>query len=404
MKCSKKMIMLFYGLFQLFLTSCFREEPIPTVYSPDNNVVVWKQEFPQIDLSANNFIYDNLVIQGFRLLDNRFKVVALSLDSGKLIWEQDDFPTGFNPFNLDYSAQEEHVIVFARRKYTVAIDARNGQKLWEDVLPPGDISVCIIDGYVYRTTYFSGLAELYRYNLYDGSRELLFTLSQFDHGDGLFVPTIKMPVSWKNANNEDCLILHNRGYWKTGDSERMDIMCFNLSTRKMDWYRKGLDDRASNARPVIDQNRVYFLSIRRAFCVDANNGNTIWTFLKYADDNLSGFKNTNFLLHKGLLIAKSESRWLYGINQYTGSLAWVNSNTAAMANRMIVHNDTLWFAASGLWAFDLSTGKALIPDWTKASPNGYWSNAIVHHPTKGYIYTNDGRYIYCLDVSKMQSD
>lgn len=398
------MLKLFSPLWMSFLFGSCAQEEIPSTQNSNDNLdpVVWKFDNKKLELPSNNFIHDTILIQGLLSEDSTFKVLGLSINSGNLIWEQKNFPYNFNAFSIEASHQSGNLIVFSGRNNTVVLNSNNGEILWQDYFSNFETRSCIIGDYVYRAAYYSaGKSELHRYHIQTGQREFLFEINTSNHGDSLFVPSLKMPLGWMNSNNEECIILHNRGYWKTGDKERMDIMCWNLTTKNMDWYRKGLDDWASNARPVIDQNRVYFLSVSKAFCIDPHNGQTIWSFEKHSTDLYSGFKFISPIVVKGILIAKSQSEWMYGINQYTGSLAWYNDNSSGTPSRMTVHNDTIWYSSAGIWAFNVSTGQTILSKWRRPAPGGYWGNPIVHHPTLNYLYTCDGRNIYCLDKSKM---
>src|SRR5690606_28191660 len=206
-------------------------------------------------------------------------------------------------------------------------------------------------------------SELYRYNLLTGQRDLLFTLTTTEHGNGIYTPTLCMPVQWVDSHGNSILIMGSRGYSFTYSNYRMDIMAWNLTADSMEWYRKGLDDLASSSRPIIEDNRVYFFSISKVFCIDAATGNTIWRFELDPGDNISGFKSANILLVKDKLIAKSDSYWMFGLDNMTSKRLWANDNTAPMPYLLREHKDTVWFSSGGVFAIDAKTGKTLIDGW-----------------------------------------
>jgi len=385
----------------IWFNSCKPESPPEPIFSPPG-AIVWKYEREYKSLASTNYIYQNLYIQGINSVNDEFKVVAVTLDSGKFVWQTENLANDvfFNPFGVEYSAMLEDKLVFSDRGKTCVIDANSGNVLWQDILPNGDFGACIIEDHVFVVTETQEISELYRYNLSTGQRKIIFSISKDAEGNGKFEPALCMPVKWVAPNGNELLILHSRGW--DGTDYRMDVMAWNLTADSMEWYRKGLSDRASSSRPVIEDNRVYLFSISKVYCVDAQTGNTIWQFEKDPADNFSGFKTANILLVKDKIIAKSDSYWIYGLDKMSGKRLWANSNTAPMPYLLREYKDTIWYSSGGVYAIDANSGQTLIEGWDNNGKGPFWSNPVVHHPTLGYIYTTDGDYIYCLDPSKMK--
>ncbi len=244
-------------LLPCFFSGCQPEHPIePSV--PASSAVVWKWEREYKSLASNNYIYRNLLIQGTNSVNEEFRVVALTLDSGKVVWKTENLSQGqyFNPFDVEDTYLSGNKLILSHGSKAYVIDVETGQILWQDILSKGYSNICVIDNHVYKTTQTSQYSELYRYNLYTGQRELLFTLTKAEYGDGRYEPDILMPVKWVDPNGNELLIMHSRGW--NGNRYRMDIMAWNLTADSMEWYRKSLADWASSSRPVIEDNRVYF--------------------------------------------------------------------------------------------------------------------------------------------------
>ena len=398
-------LMLFSLFLSIFLssTSCKKEEVSKPITALSPSPIIWKWKRDYSSLAGNNYIYNNWLIQGINSNNNEFKVVALTLDSGKLVWETGNLSIGrpyFNPFSAENTFLKDNTLVLTNWGYTLAINVETGQILWEDDLQNGYHGICIIDEYAFKTTSTQQKSELHRYNIQTGQREFLFAITKLDHGGDIYEPEICMPVKRTDAEGDEHLILHSRGISPHG-VWRMDLMSWNLSQKKMDYYHKGVADRASRSRAAIEGNRVYLFSIDKVHCFDAGTGNSIWTFERDARDDFSGFKLANVLLVGDKVIAKSDSYWMYGLDKTTGKLLWSNDKTSTMPTILREHNDTVWYGSGGVYAVDANTGKVLINGW-RYQGKGFWSNAIIPHPSNGTIYATDGEYIYCLDPKYMK--
>ena len=397
----KTMISTFACMLLLIGVSCKKTETTKPVGTAEPSPIVWKWERDYKSLAGNNYIYNNWLIQGINSNNNEFKVVALTLDSGKLVWETENLSKQvyFNPFGREDSHLFNNILILSKYDLTVAISLSNGKILWQDLLESG-IRTCIIDDYVYKTTSTEQKSELYRYNIQTGQREFLFAITKLEHGGDIYKPVALVPVKWTDSAGNEHLILHSRGISPSG-VWRMDLMSWNLSQKKMDYYHKGVADRASSSRAAIEGNRVYLFSIDKVHCFDAATGNSIWTFERDARDDFSGFKGANVLLVDDKVIAKSDSYWMYGLDKISGKLLWSNDNTSTMPTILREQNDTVWYGSGGVYAVDANTGKVLINGW-RYQGKGFWSNAIIPHPSNGTIYATDGEYIYCLDPKYMK--
>jgi outer membrane protein assembly factor BamB len=393
------MVMLINVLCLLFSFGCKKDSVVSPTPVTVKNAIVWKYERKYKGLASNNYVYNNLLIQG-TAGDGNFELLALTLDSGKLIWSIEGFPRYFDPFNSEYTYCQGNVLMLTHGNYIRTVDLQNGKSLWEDNLQYGDQNTCIIDNYAYKTTSTQQKSELYRYNIQTGQREFLFAVTKLDHGGDIYEPILRMPVKWTDSAGNEHLILHSRGISPHG-VWRMDLMSWNLSQKKMDYYHKGVADRASSSRAAIEGNRVYLFSIDKVHCFDAATGNSIWTFERDARDDFSGFKGANVLLVDDKVIAKSYSYWMYGLDKITGKLLWSNDKTSTMPTILREQNDTVWYGSGGVYAVDANTGKVLINGW-RYQGKGFWSNAIIPHPSNGTIYATDGEYIYCLDPKYMK--
>lgn len=397
MKSYNKLLLVLCGTF-LFALGCKPDDLVGLKPSKNKNPFVWKFERERQGFYTNCFEFEDLLITGEQSSSGPnagFALIALSLDSGKLVWRNENFPKSLNPFSHEEMLLQKGIIVVSQTKYIYAIDTRTGKELWRDEIDFGDYDICCIDNWVYKTTVEGReRSSLYRYQLQTGVREHVFSLDKNDprFGQG-FSPTLCMPALHKTPENKDLLIFHNRAFQWDQSMDRMDVIAFDLSADSVYWYRQALDVRAASARPVVDGNRIYFNGSYSTFCLDANSGETIWSE-STGEDLYGDFNTANILMLDRQIIMKPDNYLMKAVDKVTGVVQWVNRKTAPSPYLLQARNDTIWFASGGIIAVDAKTGRKLI-DW--APDYGWWSAPVTPSKQSTYVYTTDGQFIYCID-------
>lgn len=406
MKNRVKQIIYWVIVFVLTTNSSCKDDEVPTVppnitpFTP-KSAVIWKTE-KDYGLASNNFVYENLLIQG-TVSTKGFTVMALTVDSGKIVWENFDYKSdlGGYPTGVGNSTVCENYLILSSPVNLMVIDLSNGSTVWKSILNKGLDNICVFDGWIYKSDYrgSEGKSTLHRYKLETGVHEEVFSISFFEQGDELFFPKLRMPVKWVSPDGDDLLVMHNRSFGHgTNGLPRMDILAYNLTADSLEWYRKGVDAESSVSRPAIDGQKVYFYGLWHAYCIDAATGNTIWKY--YVGESVGGdFNTANILIVDDKLIVKQENDRMTAVDKETGEKIWYNPNTLPMPHLLREHNDTIWMASGDVLAVDANTGEELIR-WSLES--GSWIFPVLPHPTNGKIYTTDGSFIYCLDPQYMK--
>lgn len=397
----KAMISFIFSTCLLLLASSCKDEPEPPKPTDtERSPVVWKVQRDRKELATNNFIYKDWIIQGVESTALGTKISALTLDSGKVIWENTDYKSGIAPNDVEETFVYNNFLILSVSSILMVIDLDNGKTIWRDELEGGAGKCCVIDGYVYKTARPAlSQSYLYRYDIQTGAKELVMKVFLGDYDD-LHKPRLLMPAKWVHPSGDEILIMQNRSFgWGTTGKTKMDVLAWNMTADSMLWYRHGLDDGSSTARPVVDGDKVFFYGKFHAYCLHAATGQTKWAFETFPDDLEGDFNTANILIVKDKLIVKPDSRWIYAVNKESGQLLWHNTNTRAMPGILREHNDTIWFASGAVVAVDANTGEKLIDYYPGA---GYWSNPVMPHPTNGNIYTTDGEFILCMNPKYMK--
>jgi outer membrane protein assembly factor BamB len=391
--------MLYIGiLFIVGLFNCKPETPpTPIVESP----IIWKQSFEKIDLSSPPIYYKDMIIIGHPSFSGGYWVYSYNALTGDSIWQTKIENTGaFCPLDDEGTFLYKDKVVFSDGHRFFVIDAYNGEILWFKKIDQMRAGSCVIDDYLYKVKTPDRLSSsLYRYDINSGAEEKLFTINCTEYGSN-YSPCLNLPVKWIHPNGNEILIMQNRTFgWFVNNEPKMDILAWDLTADSMLWYVDSLDGYSSMSRPAIDGDKVFFYGYVHAYCIDAATGKTLWSHVDPTDDD-GDFITANLLIIDEKFIVKPDGFRMHAVNKETGQHIWTNTETAPMPALMTVHKDTIWFSSGGVVAIDANTGEKLI-DWNN-DHKGSWIFPVAHHPTKGYIYTSDATYLYCLDPNKMK--
>ncbi len=381
----------------LWVIGCKPIDP-PKILNTEYNPLVWKVERDRKGLASNNYFYKDLIIQGTEGTGEYFKLTALSADSGVVVWENTDWRDKFYPYAPEDSDISSNILVATANRTVMAVELDSGKTIWTATIEnPSVCGIRIIGDWAYKSDQYPNgrYSAMYRFNIYDGTREEVFRITRKEHGNNIYEPNLKLPVKWTTPHGDELLVMHNRSYGRgVNGRDRMDILAYNLTADSMEWYRQGIDESSSSSGAAISGNNVYFYGMWHAYCINPANGDTKW---KYNVGISSGgdFNTANILIAGDKLIVKQENFRMTALNKETGEKIWYNPQTAPSPHLLTSHEDTIWMASGGILAIDANTGKVFF-NWDNGG-KGWWSNPVLPHPNNGNIYTTDGAYIYCLN-------
>ena len=376
------------------------EGPPKPVENP--SPIIWKKllsKVPASSLNSTPIYYNETIIVGKKEVSG-YMVKARNIENGDSIWQTSLGNTGgFNPLDERFFLYQDKLVLSDGTRSFV-MDASNGNLLWKHQSENMTGTSCVIDDYLYKADEVDrNTSSLYRYDLNTGFEEKLFTINRVDYGRN-YSPGLLMPVKWMHPNGDEILVLQNRSYgWFTDMEPKMDILAWNLTADSMLWYRERLDGFSSMSSPAISGDKVYFYGDHHAYCINPSNGETIWKYF-IGNGPEDDFNTANVLIIGDKLVVKPDSDDMHVIDKETGKRIWFNGETRAGPGLLIEHKDTIWFSSGWVLGIDANTGKKLI-EWDN-NDRGSWIFPVAHHPTNGYIYTSDARYLYCLDPRYMK--
>ncbi|MCO6495931.1 MAG: PQQ-binding-like beta-propeller repeat protein [Bacteroidetes bacterium] len=390
----------------LSFSNCKKEPPKPAEPKVEKTPVVWYYDVERNEgsgiYSAPNYIYSNQLIQCMDSKDGKTVVYCMTLDSGKIVWQNDEipFPSPFRAVDTDLS--ENYLVLTSNQKLCV-LDLNNGNiVLSVDVIGSRNI-IKVINHKIYISTTNPKGAILKVIDINSGVTKDVFSLLKDDLDN--YAPTLTAPAFWQHPNGDEILIMGNRSYnGQVAQYDRYDMLAYNLTADTMLWYKKGTPGiRGSIASPLVQDNKAVFYVERNVECLNPLNGETIWTHTRHLADNFSAYKSGNITSLGNIVIAKPDSDYMYGVDINTGNTLWSNPKTATMPYTIRIAMDKVWYGSGGVNCIDASTGKTLIDKW-RYQNKGSWMNPITVDENTGYIYTTADGVIYCLDANMLMEE
>ncbi len=393
----------FLGFFVFaFFISCDKDESKEAQGQP--SPIVWQTDFGKIHATTQNFIYKNLLIQGQseKSYGGTFSIYGLTLDSGKVVWENNDWKGDVEAdflFDLENAVISENILVVGGLDFILAINVENGETIWSSTIAKGLTGIRLIDGWVYKPTHDGqGVSSLVRFDINTGTMEKLFEMTKQVEGEGKYNLLIRLPVRWTSPVGEALFITKVIAYENinSGGESRTDIVAYNATSDSYQWYLKEFSSEWNMQSPEIQDSLIFIKDNFNTSCLHAESGQLKWVA---TPDNSSYFDSNLFPFMENVIQVVQDDGTFLVINKFSGKKS-VNSNVGPISfNRFTLRNDSLWTASSGVIVINAYSGEVL-KRWNNKG-KGSWNKSIVCHPEKRFVYTSDNRYVYCLDPNEM---
>ncbi len=309
--------------------------------------------------------------------------------------------------------------LFTTNKDVYCVDATSGISIWKSKVDSANTNPRIggIDNYVYQVL-VKGIKSidfsyLLKANINIGKWDTIYTQTKVDG----FEPRIEPPtVSWLNKNR-DTIVFFQIKYWNFPASKgRVDWVAFNSKTRTVEFRLDNIDkfQLGTPAGATVSDDKVYFLGILTAFCINKYDGTVLWQ--KNFEFNSETFVSTSPFIAEGKLFIKTDNKTLYALDPNTGAEIWVDKDSGSSCSDMVYDRGLLYYTCNGnakIYAIEAATGKII---WAEPSPNLYpnkfngnrkfgFPNAnigfgIAIDPEQGVVFASDYYFTMCLKMPK----
>lgn len=343
-------------------------------------------------------------------LDATIKMVDTA---GAIIWDSEVIGTVCEDFNYLASTQSfihDGIMVYGCNGRASAINAFSGYILWEypDDLGATNAFSRLNDKVFYPsakgvTIFPFDSALLYLGDIASGFRREIFRVGVEDD----FSPRLYPPAVHVNNDGDTLLYFQNRqwNFVNPGLGGRVDLYCYNMTADSVVWKIPQIDPygNSSVCLPLYHEGKIYFRGFLTLFCLDATNGEIIWTheFPGDFDDILQG----NMLLVEDKLVLKSSSEGIHAFNPQTGDLLWERYDAGSTSSYMTYHQGAVYYGSynGAIYKVRVSDGEIM---WTYTSPNAgvapTWDavfyNSVTIDPINNRMYACDAYYLLCLQL------
>lgn len=298
------------------------------------------------------------------VLTDRRRLYAYDLSSGQLLWKHDHSPFSGN---------------------------HRFDKLGTDILHtygPGALS--------------QSWLKIGLFKAETGSKRDLLTL----HIENNYEFYIMTPATFYSSVNDTILLFLKNGWNFSLVDGIVDAYAYNLTADTLMWVSKDIEvnGNATTYTPLVAQNKVVFQCNRSIHCFDIFTGQMLWEH-EFTD---MGFAASPNLYADGKVFARSHSDEVIAFDLNSGQILWKTPKNYGVntGGSMDYYKGKLYLTAIDmrngnipdlLFCLDANTGTLLwkdCPIWL-----GGLSDGIIIDQTTGYLYCNNGAYIFCIDLN-----
>ncbi len=210
-----------------------------------------------------------------------------------------------------------------------------------------------------------------------------------------FIHALESPSVAYNEIGDTILYYQDRQYGFDADGayeQKVDFYAFNLTKQSMEWERLSLDPYGSanvNSKPIIDGDRIFFLGLVSAFCLNRITGETIWQKDWVGGE---GFHGTNYVFENNILYTRGSTGTVRFIDGDTGDVIFQEDNGAST---QMIYADEDYFMNNGFdfQVHDARTGELLFRDEENDPKDNFF-----YDKENMRIYVTGYGKLYCFEI------
>lgn len=390
------------------------DPPIDSIY-----IVNWSTKIGSnhgFASSSGNFLFKNELIIGAKDLDSvsSSRLIGFDKFNGKKLWEYEFAKERGGWRGFGDIVQKDNILLISTLTALFSFDLDKRSIIWsivyDDIGEDGHNTLGIIDDYVY-TELSTGIyatigyqCRLVRFNIYTGQKEDVY---QYHHPQSWSV-SYSQPAQHIDPKSGDTILLFKRYYSSPKDGPKMpsDLCAYNLSKKEVLWEKIAFSPLSSSEfypSNIVDDDALV-VSDNSVYKYDIMSGELIWKVTLGSNPNtwLGYFLNAQPTLYKGNLYLQENGKGFYCIDAQNGNVIWTNPNgSSSPGHNMIIHNDMIINNCGGcgrLRGYDLATGLTFM---SQKAPNGNAiSTSVAYDNETNTYFTRDFHSAFAFKVKK----
>ena len=223
--------------------------------------------------------------------------------------------------------------------------------------------------------------------------------------DNTYHPSAEPPIA-EISNTGDTLLYFISRDWNSSGQAKVDVFSYNYSADSMVWQSKDITHKgnASVHAPLIAGEHIYIQGAFSVVCLDKTTGTKVWEHI----DEYHGFGDCNLLYDSGIVYAKGGLKDFFALDALTGKLLWTIEDDASNSKYMEMYRGKIYLDSSGDGELLCVNPASRKIEWRYGSPNeskyplAAFQHGIAIDQSTGYLYTTDGYYVMCIDLSKTE--
>jgi eukaryotic-like serine/threonine-protein kinase len=325
----------------------FRQNPQHTGFStsssPETDTVLWTYE-TDYEIDSSPAIANGHIIVGVSNGD----ILALEWKTGKEIWKH-SLETGTNSIWSSPAINSERIYIGSRDNNLYCLDEKNGNLIWS--FPTGgdiDSSPVIVEE---RVFFSSNDGYLYSVNAVSG--DLIW----------------KIPINLTGTDEFSSPAVNGDVVYAASSAGK--FYAVSTSTGDTLWtFGAG-----SSSAPVFSEGKVFLVSDSTVYCLDADNGGSIWS----APLNFPNFRSAPALSNGRLFVATGFGR-LYSFDASNGSKVWSYDI-----------GDEVWSSpsvADGKVFIGSGAGNGRVYSFNENTGSPIWNHSTIERSIGGPVFSN----------------
>ncbi|MBK9454093.1 MAG: PQQ-binding-like beta-propeller repeat protein [Bacteroidetes bacterium] len=409
-------------LFALFLLlyACKEEEIISkgNPYVPNNQQAGYLWQVPlDVDTvsaaSINPVLYNNqIMFSSERPFDAPVHVYMIDTADQHIVWQTSAFFNNDCPsISMSWGGRgymHENLFATLCGGSPRVFDLNIGNVLWDHDISTGDANLTGWNSLLFHS-------EINGANPYTRSTIMMSDISfnswdtvyslpmENGYSSHLYPPSVML-----NANNDTLLFFQNRQW--TLDSiydGKVDLYGYNLSADSVIWEQDDIDIHGNSSiyPPLVYQDKIYFKGTFTIYCLHAETGEIIWSWLP--DAAAGDVMMSNLIVEENKLLVKTSGDYFYALSPETGNVLWLNNNCGNSPFSLTYFDGVAYYISgndSKLHAININDGTEL---WSMTSPNSYinagsnayFVNSVAIDALTRRLYVADKYFLMCFQLN-----